>query len=62
MFQGVATIEEGKNVYEVRTKVCESIREVVREVATLGKNGRIATCNVWMKVKKTWACVKSVEM
>lgn len=62
MFRGIAMIEEGMSTYEVRTKLCDSIRDVVREVAKLGKDGRIATCNIWMKVKKSWTCVKSVEV
>lgn len=60
MYKGVALIEEGSRTYEVQTILCESVRDVVREIAKLGKHGRIASCDVWVKVKKTWACVKSV--
>lgn len=62
MFRGIATIEEGWSVYEVQTSLCDSIQDVVKEVARLGKCGRIASCNIWVRVKKTWTCIKSVTL
>ena len=62
MFRGVVTVEVGRKVREVRTGVCDSIRDVVHEVAKLASDGRIATCDIWMKSRKSWVCVKSVTM
>lgn len=62
MYKGVAKIEEGRRTYEVQTKLCNSIREVVAEVAKLGRNGRIATCDVWIKAIKTWTRIQSVVL
>ena len=62
MYKGVAMIEEGFRTYEVRTGICGSVREVVKEIARLGRHGRIATCDVWVKAKTTWACIKSVVL
>ena len=62
MFRGTATVEVGNATRAISTGICGSIKDVVHEVAELGKDGRIASCEIWIKIKKNWTRVKSVVM
>lgn len=62
MFRATAVVEVGYNTHEISTGICNSVRDAVHEVTRLGRDGRIASCEIWMRVKKTWTRVKSVVM
>ena len=62
MFRATAVVEVGSDTRTISTGICDSVRDAVHEVAQLGRDGRIASCEIWMRVKKTWTRVKSVVM
>lgn len=62
MFRATAVVEVGYNTHAISTGIYDSVRDAVYEVAQLGRDGRIASCEIWMRVKKSWTRVKSVVM
>lgn len=62
MYYGVATYEEGRTVREVRTAFLDSIEAVVREIAKMCRNGRIATCEIMLKINGKIFRIKEVVL
>lgn len=62
MYYGSATFEEGKNTRTVKTKLCATIEAVCHEIAKLCRDGRIASCDIMVKLRGKSYVVKSVTL